>query len=367
MGICNINRNTEMGTLEQENNNNVIQLSRIDDNIHSSDITKIPYNKQEDNPTHRQHNISIPNNESKHPSPLAPIEHFEENLGILPKTPSRIGSKTYQRNREYRSRQIKQKKKQQLRMETKRKGCQTNRKGIRKYHNRPFRNKHKHNYKKICEQIRNSWMLCCGCNETYKMGEQLTSEPASNPFESSPQEINPNEINNHTNYSKLANTELVPHSFTTSNSETDNSEDNSISNIANKEHNSTIQRNSRLEAIREKAKSLELSTDAMELIINAERKSTTKTYNWAWNTFKKYCARANKNYNEFSIVTAIEFLTEQSKTSIATFNTCKSALSSTWKILFPERYKISEHPLIIKLKQLMKGISRGKKTKLNGA
>ena len=49
-----------MGTLEQENNNNVIQLPRTDDNIYNSYITKILDSEQENYPTHGQHNICAP-------------------------------------------------------------------------------------------------------------------------------------------------------------------------------------------------------------------------------------------------------------------------------------------------------------------
>ena len=118
--------------------------------------------------------------------------------------------------------------------------------------------------------------------------------------------------------------------------------------------NETEQQIDRLDYIRKSSTYQKFSPEAKALLEKAERKQTKKSYQSAWHQFCDWCHKQFENPCDFKISNAINYLAYLSSTKPNSVTLHRSAISSTWKILFPELPTFGENELT---KRFMKGIN----------
>lgn len=124
-------------------------------------------------------------------------------------------------------------------------------------------------------------------------------------------------------------------------------------NTSSKELTKAIKQNSRMDTINQSIAYENLSTSSKEILENSERKQTRKSYESGWKNFHYWCKQSGKDANEYEISKAINYLAELAKTNPKSVLLHRTAISTTWKSMYPEKEAFGENDLT---RKFIKGI-----------
>ena len=113
---------------------------------------------------------------------------------------------------------------------------------------------------------------------------------------------------------------------------------------------------SRLETLRIGLRKLELEDDTLALMLEAEKSKTRANYESSWKAFTEYCCLDGVDASEYNPKTAINYLAKLAKENrpLGTINLHRTAISTTWRLLHPERPAFGE---TASQTRLLKGLS----------
>ena len=116
-------------------------------------------------------------------------------------------------------------------------------------------------------------------------------------------------------------------------------------NTDNESGETPIAKTDRLDSIRKSEAHKGLSEKSQFILEKAERPHTRKSYESAWRQFCNWCAKQRLDPNSYSICNGINYLTELAETKPKSVFTHRSAISKTWKLMFPELPAFGEEEL----------------------
>jgi integrase len=103
------------------------------------------------------------------------------------------------------------------------------------------------------------------------------------------------------------------------------------------ENRTSIQRDTRLESIENNFIESGLSKEATALLAKSTRKSTNDSYASSWRQFIQFCTKRGTEATKYHPPTAINFLASVSSQGLRKVLMLRTAISSTWKKLHPDK------------------------------
>ena len=355
LGLHYVNEYSQSRELELINCRKIVQLSRAIDNLDCINSEQGSDNWQESQALLGQHDNNFANCFSKLTTASPFIENFQKDMETMSRRKYTIGSSAYKGHRECNSRQIKPSQSKHPRMATKPYLHKPHRKEVWKNQHGLICNRRKYAASKFLQQSIHKKLCRRRRIQTTLLASKFLCEPTNSHDKLCSEEITLAEDNHYLSDTKLAFTELVSRNSTSCQKETSTNKDEAeLSTFAQSDSKITLQGNSRLEIVNQIGESMNLSKEITQLILNSERKATTKAYNCGWKAFLNFCNEKGFDPKEYNIERAIQFLGMLADKNNNMFNLCRSAISSMWEILHPKNPKLSDNILIQKISKASK-------------
>lgn len=330
------------GILATERRPSIEQFQRAEGSLHDSKEEGTPLEGKKSIDSLRQHNDDCTNKQAKQSQASTSTEIGKEDLEFNGREEDRSPCDIYTRRRECTSGQT-QSSEPHTRMETRTSPIQEDRETLRNHIGRLICMPSKRTEKDILLLCTMPWVERHKRPGTEELAEERVCQSTPIINQSDTPKIPHDESSPHPSNAELALPSVVGRMPKARQKETTDFEERKDEKPKKRRLHSPLRGISRVEIMAQKLG--EGNDHLVELLTNAERASTRKTYDAMWERFTTFSAENNKDPRIYDVEWALKFLFSlKNKPSVV--KQARSTISNVWNFLHPKEIPLGDHPLV---------------------